>query len=41
MRHGLLFIMPDGALLVSDDSADAIYRISYQDSSQLSAVSDQ
>ena len=25
-----VLVMPDGALLVSDDSADAIYRISYR-----------
>lgn len=25
----LLLVMPDGALLVSDDAADAVYRISY------------
>jgi len=25
-----VMVMPDGALLVSDDKADAIYRISYQ-----------
>jgi glucose/arabinose dehydrogenase len=24
-----VLVMPDGALLVSDDSADAVYRISY------------
>ena len=26
----LLLLMPDGALLVSDDKANAIYRISYK-----------
>jgi glucose/arabinose dehydrogenase len=26
-----VLVMPDGALLVSDDEADAIYRISYQE----------
>jgi glucose/arabinose dehydrogenase len=25
-----VLVMPDGALLVSDDTADAIYRISYR-----------
>ena len=25
-----LLVMPDGALLISDDTANAIYRISYQ-----------
>jgi glucose/arabinose dehydrogenase len=25
-----VLVMPDGALLVSDDTADAVYRISYQ-----------
>jgi glucose/arabinose dehydrogenase len=29
-RPGDIQIMPDGALLVSDDYAGAIYRISYQ-----------
>ena len=29
-----VLVMPDGALLVSDDGADAIYRISYRGSSQ-------
>jgi glucose/arabinose dehydrogenase len=24
-----VLVMPDGALLVSDDAADAVYRISY------------
>jgi glucose/arabinose dehydrogenase len=27
-----VLVMPDGALLVSDDQAGAVYRISYQDS---------
>jgi len=26
-----LLVMPDGALLISDDYNDAIYRISYQE----------
>jgi glucose/arabinose dehydrogenase len=28
-RPADVLVMPDGALLVSDDTADAIYRISY------------
>ncbi|HEY3276372.1 MAG TPA: hypothetical protein VGJ94_07105 [Syntrophorhabdaceae bacterium] len=27
-----VLVMPDGALLVSDDKADAVYRISYRSS---------
>jgi glucose/arabinose dehydrogenase len=40
-RPADVLVMPDGALLVSDDSADVIYRISYKDSAQRSAVSNQ
>ena len=29
-RPADVFVMPDGALLVSDDEANAIYRISYK-----------
>lgn len=29
-RPSGLLVLPDGSLLVSDDAADAVYRISYQ-----------
>ena len=34
-----VLVMPDGALLVSDDAADTIYRISYNGGGQQSASS--
>jgi hypothetical protein len=37
-RPADVLVMPDGALLVSDDAADTIYRISYNSSSQQSAI---
>ena len=37
-RPADVLVMPDGALLVSDDAADTIYRISYNGSSQQSAI---
>ncbi len=40
-RPADVLVMPDGALLVSDDTGERIYRISYKDSNPQSAVSNQ